>query len=77
MNLPSVTIKQLLEAGVHLGHKTFRWNPKMKKYIFGSKDSILIIDNGSNDGTIEYLKNQPYDWTQNIVDNYDTIINFK
>ena len=44
MKLPSVTIKQLLEAGVHLGHKTFRWNPKMKKYIFGSKDSIHIID---------------------------------
>ena len=44
MNLPSVTIKQLLEAGVHLGHKTFRWNPKMKKFIFGSKDSIHIID---------------------------------
>jgi small subunit ribosomal protein S2 len=44
MRLPSVTIKQLLEAGVHLGHKTFRWNPKMKPYIFGSKNSIHIID---------------------------------
>jgi len=44
MNLPSVTIKQLLEAGVHLGHKTFRWNPKMSKFIFGSKNSIHIID---------------------------------
>ena len=44
MKLPSVTIKQLLEAGVHLGHKTFRWNPKMRKYIFGSKNSIHIID---------------------------------
>jgi small subunit ribosomal protein S2 len=44
MELPSVTIKQLLEAGVHLGHKTFRWNPKMKKFIFGSKNSIHIID---------------------------------
>ncbi len=44
MQLPSVTIKQLLEAGVHLGHKTFRWNPKMKPYIFGSKNSIHIID---------------------------------
>jgi len=44
MKLPSVTIKNLLEAGVHLGHKTFRWNPKMSKYIFGSKDSIHIID---------------------------------
>ena len=44
MNVPSITIKQLLEAGVHLGHKTFRWNPKMQKFIFGSKDSIHIID---------------------------------
>tara|TARA_Y100000590_G_scaffold222009_1_gene251295 strand:- start:9887 stop:10750 length:864 start_codon:yes stop_codon:yes gene_type:complete len=44
MKLPTVTIKQLLEAGVHLGHKTFRWNPKMKDYIFGSKNSIHIID---------------------------------
>ena len=44
MKLPSVTIKNLLEAGVHLGHKTFRWNPKMSKFIFGSKDSIHIID---------------------------------
>ena len=44
MNLPSVNIKQLLEAGVHLGHKTFRWNPKMSKFIFGSKNSIHIID---------------------------------
>jgi len=44
MKLPSVTIKQLLDAGVHLGHKTFRWNPKMDQYIFGSKDTIHIID---------------------------------
>lgn len=44
MKLPNVTIKQLLEAGVHLGHKTYRWNPKMRKFIFGSKNSIHIID---------------------------------
>ena len=44
MKLPSVTVKQLLEAGVHLGHKTFRWNPKMSTFIFGSKNSIHIID---------------------------------
>ena len=44
MKIPSVTIKNLLEAGVHLGHKTFRWNPKMDKFIFGSKKSIHIID---------------------------------
>ena len=44
MKIPNVTIEQLLEAGVHLGHKTLRWNPKMKKYIFGKRDSIHIID---------------------------------
>ena len=44
MKIPNVTIQQLLEAGVHLGHKTLRWNPKMKKYIFGKRESIHIID---------------------------------
>ena len=44
MRIPEVNIKQLLEAGVHLGHKTLRWNPKMKEYIFGDKNSIHIID---------------------------------
>ena len=44
MTIPNITIEQLLEAGVHLGHKTLRWNPKMKKYIFGKRDSIHIID---------------------------------
>ena len=44
MNIPNISIKQLLEAGVHLGHKTLRWNPKMKKFIFGEKNSIHIID---------------------------------
>lgn len=38
------TLKQLLEAGVHFGHQTKRWNPKMKKYIFGEKNGIYIID---------------------------------
>jgi len=54
MNVPKVDIKQLLEAGVHLGHKTLRWNPKMKQYIFGEKNSIHIIDLTQ---TIEFLKN--------------------
>ena len=44
MKIPNITIQQLLEAGVHLGHKTLRWNPKMKKYIFGKRDTIHIID---------------------------------
>ena len=44
MNIPKISIHELLEAGVHLGHKTLRWNPKMKQYIFGKKNSIHIID---------------------------------
>ncbi|MBT8199281.1 MAG: 30S ribosomal protein S2 [Acidimicrobiia bacterium] len=40
----SVTIKQLLEAGVHFGHQTRRWNPKMEPYIFGERNGIHIID---------------------------------
>jgi small subunit ribosomal protein S2 len=40
----SVTIKDLLEAGVHFGHQTRRWNPKMKYYIFGERNGIYIID---------------------------------
>ena len=44
MKIPNLSIQQFLEAGVHLGHKTLRWNPKMKKYIFGKRDSVHIID---------------------------------
>ena len=54
MNVPKIDIKQLLEAGVHLGPKTLRWNPKMKQYIFGEKNSIHIIDLTQ---TVEFLKN--------------------
>lgn len=42
--MPTELVKQLLEAGVHFGHKTSRWNPKMKKYIFGARSGIYIID---------------------------------
>jgi small subunit ribosomal protein S2 len=42
--LSQITIKQLLEAGVHFGHQTQRWNPKMKKYIFGERNGIYIIN---------------------------------
>ena len=40
----SVTMKELLEAGVHFGHQTRRWNPKMKEYIFGERSGIYIVD---------------------------------
>ena len=42
--MPVVTMKELLEAGVHFGHQVKRWNPKMKKYIFGERNGIYIID---------------------------------
>jgi len=41
---PSIGMKQMLEAGVHFGHQTRRWNPKMKPYIFGARNGIHIID---------------------------------
>src|SRR5437867_10684824 len=40
----SISMKELLEAGVHFGHQTKRWNPKMKKFIFGKRNGIYIID---------------------------------
>jgi small subunit ribosomal protein S2 len=42
--LASITMKELLEAGVHFGHQTKRWNPKMKQYIYGERNGIYIID---------------------------------
>ncbi len=42
--MATLTMKELLEAGVHFGHQTKRWNPKMQKYIFGERNGIYIID---------------------------------
>ncbi len=42
--LPDFTLRQLLEAGVHFGHQTHRWNPKMKPFIFGARNNIHILD---------------------------------
>jgi small subunit ribosomal protein S2 len=42
--MASISMKALLEAGVHFGHQTRRWNPKMSRYIFGSRNNIHIID---------------------------------
>ncbi|MCR5489397.1 MAG: 30S ribosomal protein S2, partial [Saccharofermentans sp.] len=42
--MPVILMKQLLEAGVHFGHQTRRWNPKMSEYIFTERNSIHIID---------------------------------
>ena len=42
--MPSITMRELLESGVHFGHQTRRWNPKMKPYVFGARNGIYIID---------------------------------
>jgi len=44
MALPEFSMRQLLEAGVHFGHQTHRWNPKMAPYIFGARSGIHIMD---------------------------------
>ena len=52
-----ITMKQLLEAGVHFGHQTRRWNPKMKKYIYGERNGIHIVD---LEKTVELIENKVY-----------------
>ena len=44
MSSPTFTMRQLLEAGVHFGHHTRRWNPKMEPYIFGKRNNIHILN---------------------------------
>jgi len=44
MAVPEFTMRQLLEVGAHFGHQTHRWNPKMKRFIFGERANIHIID---------------------------------
>ncbi len=60
-----ITIKELLEAGVHFGHQTKRWNPKMKRYIFGARNGIYIIDLQQ---TVK-LYRQAHDFVKNITAN--------
>src|SRR5438067_3364015 len=59
-NVAQVTLKQLLEAGVHFGHQTSRWNPKMKPYIFTARNGIHIIDLQKTvkllDDALEYVR---------------------
>ena len=46
MALPDFSMRQLLEAGVHFGHQSHRWNPKMERFIFGARNDIHILDLG-------------------------------
>jgi small subunit ribosomal protein S2 len=61
--MAQISMKQMLEAGVHFGHQTKRWNPKMKPYIFGARNGIYIIDLQK---TVRYFKNA-YEYIQEAV----------
>jgi small subunit ribosomal protein S2 len=65
-----VTMRELLEAGVHFGHQTKRWNPKMKPYIFGSRNGIYIVDLQK---TVRMFKTA-YDFVANTVANGKTVL---
>jgi len=65
-----VTMKQLLEVGVHFGHQTRRWNPKMKKYIYSEKNGIYIIDLQQ---TLQLLI-EAYEHIRHVVSNGGTIL---
>lgn len=65
-----ITIRELLEAGVHFGHQTKRWNPKMKKYIFGARNGIYIIDLQQ---TVKLFK-KAHDFIKNVSANGQDVL---
>ena len=65
-----LTMKQLLEAGVHFGHASKKWNPKMKKYIFGKRNDIYIIDLQK---TVQ-LMDKAYDYVRGLVKDGGTVL---
>ncbi|MGH3137657.1 MAG: 30S ribosomal protein S2 [Gaiellaceae bacterium] len=65
-----VTMRELLEAGVHFGHQTRRWNPKMRRYIFGERGGIYIIDLTK---TLELLE-ESYEFVRNVADRGGTVL---
>ena len=63
-------MRQLLEAGVHFGHQTRRWNPKMKRFIFGERNGIYIIDLQQTLGRIEIA----YSFVRDLVADGGTVL---
>ena len=66
-----ITMKQLLETGVHFGHQTKRWNPKMKKYIYGERNGIHIIN---LEQTVDIIENQVYPYVVEMAKQGKTIL---
>ena len=67
---PVITMKKLLEAGAHFGHQTRRWNPKMKKYIYGARNNVYIIDLSKTVALIA----DAYKAMKEIVDNHGKVL---
>ncbi|WP_309121262.1 30S ribosomal protein S2, partial [Paenibacillus sp.] len=65
-----ISMKQLLEAGVHFGHQTRRWNPKMDKYIFTERNGIYIIDLQKTVKKVE----EAYNFVKSVAENNGTIL---
>ena len=68
--MPVVSMKDLLEAGVHFGHQTRRWNPKMKRFIFAERGGIYIIDLQQT----ETLLQEAHDFARNLAERNGTIL---
>ncbi|MDX6522318.1 MAG: small subunit ribosomal protein, partial [Gaiellales bacterium] len=68
--MSAVTMRELLEAGVHFGHQTRRWNPKMRRFIFGERGGIYIIDLQQ---TIVMLQDA-YDYVRNISERGGSVL---
>src|SRR5690606_3373843 len=69
-NMSVISMKQLLEAGVHFGHQTRRWNPKMKKYIFTERNGIYIIDLQKTVKKVE----EAYNYVKELAANGGTVL---
>ncbi len=65
-----ISMKQLLEAGVHFGHQTRRWNPKMKQFIFTERNGIYIIDLQKTVKKVE----EAYNFARSVIENGETIL---
>jgi len=68
--VPQVTMRELLEAGVHFGHQTRRWNPKMRRFIFGERGGIYIIDLTK---TLELLE-EAHAFSRNLAERRGTVL---
>src|SRR5271170_550593 len=70
LSMPVVSMKSLLEAGVHFGHQTRRWNPKMKRFIFTERGGIYIIDLQQT----QELLDEAYEFARNVAQRNGSVL---